>query len=131
MLPRLDQPFILTLDASTKRIGWTLSQKDENNRERVISYGGSALSDAETRYIISELECPALVHAVRENYTGLATNQFYVLTNHVTLKYLQTMKLSSNNRLARWALFLKPYQMRIIHKSGKTNFVADALSQIP
>jgi hypothetical protein len=34
MLPRLDQDCILTTDASTRGIGWTLSQKDENNRER-------------------------------------------------------------------------------------------------
>jgi hypothetical protein len=43
MLPRLDQPYILATDASTQAIGWTLYQRDESRRIRVLSYGGRAL----------------------------------------------------------------------------------------
>jgi hypothetical protein len=40
------------------------------------------------------------------------------------------MKLSPNNRLARWSLFLQPYNIKIVHKSGKSNIVPDGLSRI-
>jgi hypothetical protein len=132
MIPRLDQEFILEIDASTRGIGWSLSQKDENNgKERVISYGARALSSAESKYSISELECLSLLCAVRENHTYLANNTCEVRTDHIALRYLNSMKLSNNNRLTRWSLFLQPYRLKIVHKPGKTHYVADALSRIP
>jgi transposase InsO family protein len=131
MLPRLDHEFIITTDASQRGTAWILSQKDQNNRERVICYGAKALSPAETRYSIAELECLALVQAVRENHTYIANNLCEVRTDNISLRYLNSMKLATNNRLTRWALFLQSYRLKLVHKPGITNQAADALSRIP
>jgi hypothetical protein len=51
----------------------------------VISYGAKALSPAESRYSIAELECLALVQAVRENHTYIANNlsaKYEPITSH-------------------------------------------------
>lgn len=38
----MQKPFILTTDASTSAIGYIPSQRDQDGRERPISYGGRA-----------------------------------------------------------------------------------------
>jgi hypothetical protein len=40
------------------------------------------------------------------------------------------MKLSGNNRLTRWALFLQPYKFTITYKKGRLLTAADAISRI-
>ena len=61
--PRFDgTEFILQTDASFKGLGFILAQK-QDGKERVISYGGRALHNAERNYSITELEALA-VHAL-------------------------------------------------------------------
>ena len=48
-LPRFDRPFIPTTDASITGLAYILSQKDENNREQVVCYGGRGVRSAESR----------------------------------------------------------------------------------
>jgi O-acetyl-ADP-ribose deacetylase (regulator of RNase III)/transposase InsO family protein len=128
-LPRLDAPFIVRCDASTQGIGFILGQLDSAGRERIVSMGSRSLTPAETRYSISELECLALVSAIREFGPYLANQHFDVYTDHIALKYLQSMKLSSNNRLARWALQLQPFRFTIHYKPGHLMAAPDALSR--
>ena len=47
--PNFDKPFILYTDASTEAIGYLLGQKDDQNREVVIAYGGRALTSSEKK----------------------------------------------------------------------------------
>jgi len=54
-----------------------------------------------------------------------------VYTDHLSLKYLQSLKVSANNRLARWALALQPYTFEINYKEGKKLTAADGLSRRP
>jgi len=44
---------------------------------------------------------------------------------------LQSLKVSANNRLARWALALQPYTFEINYKEGKKLTAADGLSRRP
>jgi transposase InsO family protein len=130
MLPRLEDEYFLEVDACKSGIAWTLNQKDTNGRLRVINYGGRALRGAEINYPITQLECLSLISAIKENHPYLANSPCTAFTDHVSLVFLRTMKLSTNNRLARWSLFLQPYNLKIVHKSGKSNVVPDALSRI-
>lgn len=59
----------------------------------------------------------------------LASNKFTIYTDHKALIWLKTAK--HTGRLERWALKLQEYNFDIIHKPGKKNCVADALSRIP
>ena len=62
----------------------------------------------------------------------LAAAPFVVYTDHISLKYryLQCLKVSAHNRLARWALALEPYKFAIEHE-GKKLTAADSLSRRP
>jgi len=77
------------------------------------------------------LECLALLTGVREYHVYLAGRPFTVYTDHVSLKYLQSLKVSANNRLARWALALQPYTFTINYKEGKKLTAADGVSRRP
>lgn len=126
--PNMNKPFILTTDASNSAIGYILSQKDKGNREHVIAYGGRSLSKPERNWSASDVECLAVIEGIREYKTYLSNNEFWVFTDHKPLQYLMSQK-STTGRLARWSLELQGYNFKIIHKEGKSNVVADALSR--
>jgi hypothetical protein len=132
-LPDFKRRFILTTDSSTTAIVYILSQKDDQGREQVISYGGRALRPSEAKWGITQLECLAVIEGVREYHVYLASNEFLVLTDHFSLTYINRMRLSgsgANNRLCRWALFLQAYKFEIMYKKGELMTSADALSRI-
>jgi hypothetical protein len=60
----------------------------------------------------------------------LANNEVTVLADNSALSHLMKMKLSANSRLTRWAMFLQPFRITIVHRSGASNVVADCLSRI-
>jgi len=131
VLPRFDKPFMLTTDASTTGLAYILSQRDEYGREQVVSYGGRGVRPAESRWTITELEMLAVVEGTKHFHTYLASNEFEIFTDHVSLTFVQNMKLSGNNRLTRWALFMQQYKFKINYKKGCQMTWADALSRIP
>jgi hypothetical protein len=47
MLPKLDQAYFVSTDASRSGIAWTIQQKDEQGRLRPVLFGGRALKDSE------------------------------------------------------------------------------------
>ena len=127
--PDLNRTFILTTDSSHHGLAYILSQRDDGNREHVVAYGGRGLRGAEVRYPISELECLAIIEGVKHYHTYLAHKPFEIVTDHVSLKFLQSLKVSAHNRLARWALFLQPYKFTVNYKPGRLMTAADALSR--
>lgn len=116
-------------DASDLAIGYVLGQKDDQNREYVVAYGGKALGDAEKKYYTSEKECLAIIRGVESYRPYLANSHFTIVTDHSALTWLKTAKLS--RRLERWALKLQDLDYDIIHRPGKNNVVADCLSRRP
>ena len=72
-----------------------------------------------------------MVEGVRHFHTFLAGNEFEIVTDHVSLTYLNKIKLSTNNRLTRWALYMQGYKFKITYKKGSKMTAADALSRIP
>jgi len=76
VLPRFDNPFILTTDASTTGLAYILSQRDENGREQVVSYDGRGVRPTESRWTITELEMLPVVEGTKHFHTYLAGNEF-------------------------------------------------------
>ena len=128
--PDFTKKFILYTDASGTGLGAVLSQKDDDNRERVIAYASRSLNKAERNYGITDKECLAVIWAIKhfEQYLGLLP--FQVITDHSALKYLQTAKVPTGRR-ARWIMYLQQFDFEITHRPGKDNKNADALSRVP
>lgn len=127
--PDLNKPFIINTDASTVGIGFILSQANEQGVIHPICYGGRSLTRAERHYSATELECLALVSAVKQFHCYLVNTSFTIETDHVSLKWLQSLKSSTSGRLLRWSILLQGYNYTVKYKAGYKNTNADALSR--
>ena len=127
--PDNTKEYILMTDASGKGLGAVLSQKDEQNREVVIAYASKSLNKAEQNYPITEQECLAIRWAVEYFHKYLIEKPFIVITDHSALRTLMTTQKPKGRR-ARWIMELQQYNFKVIHRAGKSNANADALSRI-
>ena len=127
--PDFERPFILYTDASTFALGAILSQLGEDKKEHVIAYASRTLNIHERKYSITELECLAVVWAVKHYHHYLHGQSFTVITDHAALAYLKNMT-NPVGRLGRWLMILNGYNMKIIHRSGKQHSNVDTLSRI-
>jgi len=98
-LPRFDRPMILTTDASYSGLAWTISQIGDDNFEHPILYGGRSLKDSEKNYAVAELELAVIVAGIKQNHTCLADKKFSIVSDHQSLQYINSLKLSGHNRL--------------------------------
>ena len=127
--PDFTQPFILQTDASDRGVGAVLSQLDDEEQEHPIAYFSKKLLPREERYSTVEKECLAIklgVHAFRIYLLG---RPFTIQTDHRALVWLDRLK-ENNPRLTRWSLALQPYQFQVVHRAGRANSNADALSRV-
>jgi len=116
-------------DASSKGLGWVISQIDDTGRDRPILFGGRSLHSAEVNYGITDLEALAFVECVRQNHALLAYNHFLLFTDHISLKWLRDIR-HRKGRLYRYSLLLQPYQYTVHHKPGRLNVNADVISRL-
>ncbi|CAB4427343.1 unnamed protein product [Rhizophagus irregularis] len=128
--PNFEKEFILITDASGEGLGAILEQLDENNREIVISYASRSLINAEKNYPITELECLAVFWGIKYFHKYLFGRKFKVITDHAALKgFMSTSKVPKGKR-GRWMMELQQYDFEIIHRPGKENKNADAMSRL-
>ena len=126
--PKMNEPFILSTDASTSGIGYILSQTDTNSLEHPILYGGRSLRKHEKNYPVTELECLAVVEGILKFHIYLADNEFKVYTDHKALTGLMNTR-PERGRLHRWATILQGYKMNLQYRPGKKMANADAISR--
>ncbi|KAE9280847.1 hypothetical protein PF008_g28038 [Phytophthora fragariae] len=120
-------PFKLTTDPSKTGLGAVLSQ-DQGHGDQPVAYASKVNSPTVSNCSISELECLAVVWAVRLFCPHLYGRRFSIVTDHIALKWLMTAK-EPVGRLHRWSLTLQEYDFDIQYRPGKENHVADALSR--
>lgn len=125
--PDFTRPFILTTDASKHAVGAILSQVFDG-QEHPIAFASRQLSTAEQKYGATEQECLAVVWGVRHFRCYVYGRSFQVITDCRALKWLMNTR-DPSSRLARWNLLLQEYDMEVIHKAGRANQNADALSR--
>lgn len=126
--PDFNKPFIVTTDASNYAIGAILSQEN-GSVDLPIAYASRVLNQAERNYSTSEKELLAIIWAVKRFRPYIYGTKFVIKTDHGPLVWLYK---SSNptSRIMRWRLLMDEYEYEILHKSGKANTNADALSRI-
>lgn len=126
--PDFEKPFLLTTDASNKAIGAVLSQ-GEIGKDLPISYASRTLNKAEINYSTIERELLAVVWGVKHYRPYLYGRKFIVVTDHRPLRWIFNVK-DPGSRLMHWRILLEEYEYEVVHKPGKQNTNADALSRI-
>ena len=128
----MNKEFIISTDASRDSIGYILSQvQDGDGEEHPISFGGRSLRQNERNWSVTHIECLALMEAVREYSSYLSYKPFKVITDHISLKWLNSIRDTNIGRLQRWALLLQSLKFNIVHKQGRAHANADGLSRRP
>ena len=125
---------ILETDASPVGVGAVLLQV-ENGFEKPIAFASKKLTPAEKNYSQTDREALGLVFGVTKFKYFLLGREFELRTDHKPLLGLfgknKSVPTDSNARLIRWSVLLSQYSYDLVHKKGKINFVADALSRLP
>ena len=128
--PDFEKPFLLYTDASLTGLGAVLAQK-EGKEEYVIAYASRTLSAAERNYGITELECLAIVWAVKYFRHYVYGSNITIVTDHSALTWLlNAYTEAANKRLERWKIELSEYDFSIQYRKGTKHQNADALSRI-
>jgi len=127
--PYLTREFLVTTDASDLAIGAVLSQGPVG-QDCPITYASRILNKVEQNYNTTEKELLAIFWAVKYFCLYLYSTTFIIVTDHRSLVWLFNVN-DPGSRLMRWKLKLKEYDYKIIHKAGKSNTNANALSRNP
>lgn len=126
--PDFSKPFTLTTDASNVALGAVLSQ-GEKGQEQPIAYASRTLNPAERRYTTIEKELLAIVWAVKNYRCYLYGRPFTIVTDHKPLIGECRVK-DTTSRLVKMRHKLSEYDYTMVHRAGKYNQCADALSRI-
>ncbi|KFD59286.1 hypothetical protein M514_28535, partial [Trichuris suis] len=118
-------------DGSRSGLGAVLLQKNEG-QEHVVTYISRNLSAAEARYHSNELECLAVVWALRVLRPYVFGRTFRVVTDNSAIKWLFN-KRQINDKFGRWVMALTEFQgsVEFVHRTGREHSVPDALSRAP
>ena len=131
--PDFNKNFILETDASILGLGAILSQPQEDGKLHPIAYASRTLSQAEKNYPVTDLETLAVVWGVTHFRYYLYGHQVTIYTDHAAVKaVLGTPNLTGKH--ARW--WSKVHgsgigEIDIVHRAGRENRHADALSRQP
>ena len=128
---------ILVTDASRIGLGFLLYQDAAHKgapRYRLIQCGSRSVSGAESRYAVCELECLAILWAIKKcKYYLAGIPTFKVHTDHNSLVGLFKKELPDvqNPRLLKYLEDLQGYNFETKYVPGKDNLAADMLSRHP
>lgn len=122
-------PFVLKTDASAYALGGCLLQ-GEADEQRPIEYCSRLLNPAERNYSTTEREALAIVYSVGKFRGYIECSTILIQSDHQPLRWLMSLR-TPTGRLARWALILQSYDLRIEYVPGKSNVLADMLSRPP
>ena len=97
---------------------------------RPLAYTSRKMIPAELNYTVTEQECLATVHAMKEwrcYLEGLDSDKLTLVTDHNPNVHLQDQQ-SLSRRQVRWVEFLQRFHFRWSYRPGRSN-VADPISR--
>ncbi len=104
-------------DASSYGLGGVLLQKSDSGVWRPVAYTSKQLKKSELAYTVTEKECYAVVYELREWRRYLYGEKFIVVTDHLALKWLLSLK-DPRERPARWVLEVQEFDFEISYDKG-------------
>lgn len=123
------KPYVIRTDASSYGLGAILLQGEGPN-EHPIEYASRLLTSAERNYSTTEREALAVIWSLKKFQGYIDGAEVTIASDHQPLKWLLSLK-SPSGRLARWALQLQSYNLKMQYIPGKSNVIADMLSRPP
>ncbi|GFU59021.1 retrovirus-related Pol polyprotein from transposon 297 [Trichonephila clavipes] len=117
------KPYIIQTDASNYALGAVLLQ-GEGSDEHPIEYASRLLTPAERNYSTTEREALAVVWALKKFRGYIEGTEITVASDHQPLKWLLNLK-SPTGRLARWALEIQSFNLKVQYIPGKANVVGN------
>jgi len=127
IMPSLELPFVVHVDASGFAIGCVL-QQDQGAGLQPIAFESRKLQPAERHLAPYDRELIALTHALLKWKHLLLGAQFTIHTDQQALKYLLTAP-TRTSRQERWLTEIMRFMPDIKYVKGTDNVVADALSR--
>ena len=128
-------PIGIACDASNVGIGAALFHRYPDGSERPIANVSKTLSKSQRNYSQIQKEVLAITFALKKFYQFLFGRKFILVTDHKPLIAMfgphKGIPSLAVNRLARWALFLSPFEYDIEYRKTKDHANADALSRLP
>ena len=121
------EPFILDTDFSGIAAGGILAQVQEG-KERFIACFSKSLDAAQQKYPAHKGELLAVILGLRKFEHILRARKFVIRTDSSSITFLQGLK-EARGMWARWLVYLSSFDFEIIHRPGKQNLAADALSR--
>jgi hypothetical protein len=121
--PDFAKPFVVECDASGIGIGAVLMQDGHP-----IAFESRKLNKKEELKSTYNKEMLAIMHALAKWRQYLLGSKFSIRSDHNSLQYLLRQKTLSTEQ-QKWMEKLSTFDMEIIHKKGKDNVAADALSR--
>lgn len=115
-------------DASSYGLGGVLLQKTEEGNWRPVSFTSRLMRLSERKFTATEKECLAVVHALRKWCHYLHGERFQVITDHLALRWLLSLK-EPRERLARWVVDVQDFDFVVEHRAGRELVVPDTLSR--
>ena len=116
-------------------LGYVMAQRKHNGDLTIVQCGSRSLTDAESRYSVTELELLGVVYAVKhcKFFLKYAPKALSIITDHRPLIGILAKPLGKidNGRLLRLREKLIGYTFNASWLPGKANVLADALSRAP
>lgn len=127
--PDFEKEFHIQCDASDVAGAAALGQKLDNGEEIIVAYFSHKWSPAEAKYGATEREAACVLFALRHFRDYIWGRPILVITDAQALTHVRTLKTEGSSRLARWAMELNEFDLKIKHRAGKLSAVPDALSR--
>ena len=126
--PKLNETFIIEVDASDFAAGGVLSQKGSDGLLHSIAYFSTAFKSSQRNWATITKEAFALILAIRHWHVYLSGTPFVLNSDHNPLVHLRQQK-DPRGKFARWIAELEEYDYTVQYIRGKTNIKADLLSR--
>lgn len=127
LMPDLEKPFVVHVDASGFAIGCVL-QQDQGMGLQPVAFESRKLQPPERHLAPYDRELIALTHALMKWKHLLLGAKFTLHTDQQALKYLLTAP-TRTSRQERWLTEIMRFMPDIKYVKGTDNVVADALSR--
>ncbi|RVW21846.1 Retrovirus-related Pol polyprotein from transposon 17.6 [Vitis vinifera] len=129
--PTPSRPLLLYLSVSDVALGCMLAQLDDSGKDRAIYYLSKRMLDYETRYVMIEHYCLALVWATRRLRHYMTEYSVHLISRLDPLRYLFD-RPALVGRLMRWLVLLTEFDIHYVtQKSIRESIVVDHLASLP